>query len=750
MPGTYGKERKRYMDKQLINVKMKKILIVLVVFLGIILTVLGNSYRIAKEMTKQLYQNLEDVANQNALALHNTVHGNYLLLEGLSDNLRGATPEDIEERLDTLNGFVGEYGLKRFAICFPDGTCYSTDQEVSNLAFREFFKRGMEGKGTITGVLFDALSDDHGMINVMTIPIYDESGNVESVFGMTYNTKDFNEALQVESFDGQGYSCAINTDGQIIANFGNDRLELSKNLFDDILAKDPSNSRVIENIKRHIGEGKQGAGTMYLPEKTYFCCVPIQLLKGDETWYLVTAVPAKVLDERTAPILDTLYLMGALVVILILIGVWVVIYLSKEQRNIVLKIAYEDVLTGGANFPKFLSDMQKRRIEKGYMVAMDLTNFNNINIAAGKNAGDQALIGLWDILDMEVQSGEYAGHVGEDLFIMFLQAPERELLVERLRRISEEVNANAKALQIQGIHARYGIYYLDKKESVEEAYSKAQIARKYVKTSKDQWFAFYDEMDHEKRKQLQRYEERFEEAMDAEEFEIWFQPKYSTSTGEIVGSEALVRWREQDGSLIPPGSFIPLFEQNGMIVRLDEYVFRQVCKHQAKWLREGRKVLPASINLSRASLYYSDIVDRYRMILEEFRLEAKYIQIEVTESAIEGKTDIRVLLEEFRSIGVQILMDDFGTGFSSLATLNMRCFDTLKLDKSLIDHIGDKNGETLLYYVINMGRQLGLHITAEGVENQMQLNYLQELQCDDIQGYLFAKPMPLDEFEKKL
>ena len=94
---------------------------------------------------------------------------------------------------------------------------------------------------------------------------------------------------------------------------------------------------------------------------------------------------------------------------------------------------------------------------------------------------------------MEVQSGEYAGHVGEDLFIMFLQAPERELLVERLRRISEKVHANAKALQIQGIHARYGIYYLDKKESVEEAYSKAQIARKYVKSSKDQWFAFYDE-----------------------------------------------------------------------------------------------------------------------------------------------------------------------------------------------------------------------------------------------------------------
>ena len=179
-------------------------------------------------------------------------------------------------------------------------------------------------------------------------------------------------------------------------------------------------------------------------------------------------------------------------------------------------------------------------------------------------------------------------------------------------------------------------------------------------------------------------------------------------------------------------------------------MFRAVTRQQTKWKDEGRKIYPVSINLSRASLYYADIFERYQSILKESGIEPEYIQLEVTESAMEGKKDIRVLLEQFRNMGIQILMDDFGTGYSSLATLNMRCFDTIKLDKSLIDHIGDKNGETLLCYVIDMGHQLELHITAEGVENHEQLEFLKRIKCDDIQGFLFARPMPSAQFENLL
>lgn len=732
------------------KLKMKKLFIVLGALLAIVITVLCSSYIIAGELTDQLQQNLEDVANQNALALHNKIHSNHLLLEGLSENLHRATPETIEDSLQSFTIFLDKYDLKRFAFAFPDGTSYSTDGNVTNLSYREFFQRGMSGKGTITGVLKDALSEEHGLVNVMTIPILDESGQVESVFGLTYDSETFNDALQVHSFDGQGYSCAINEEGQILATFGNDSLQLSKNIFSDVLAKEDRNTETIQNLKQQLAKGTNGGGTVYLPEKNYYCCIPMELLDGDVTWYMLTIVPSKVLDSRVAPIQKNLYLMSVLVVILILIGVALLILLSREQREMLLRFAYEDPLTKGANYAQFCANMEKKRGEPGYLVAMDITNFNNINIAAGKEAGENMITDIWEILASLLQNGEIAGHVRDDMFILFLQAPDEDTLIERMKQISGAINQRAKALQVLGIHARYGIYCIDGKELLGDAYSKAQIAREYVRSNPEQWYAFYDKIDHEKRRQDEQLEERFEEALSEGAFEVWYQPKYSAATGDMVGSEALVRWRDQDGNMISPGRFIPLFERNGMIAKLDEYMFRSVCRQQAKWLAEGRKVYPVSINLSRASLYFVDIVERYQAVLEEYQLDSSYIQLEVTESAMEGKTNIRALLEHFRCIGIQILMDDFGTGYSSLATLNMRCFDTLKLDKSLIDHIGDKNGETLLYYVINMGRQLGLHITAEGVENQLQLSYLQEVKCDDIQGFLFARPMPSSQFESLL
>lgn len=732
------------------NVKMKKLFIVLGALLAIVITVLGSSYIIAGELTEQLQQNLEDVANQNALALHNKIHSNHLLLEGLSENLHGTTPETIEDSLQSFTIFLDKYDLKRFAFVFPDGTSYSTDGNVTNLSYREFFQRGMKGKGTISGVLRDALSNEHGLINVMTIPIFDENGQVESVFGLTYDSETFNDALQVHSFDGQGYSCAINEEGQILATFGNSSLQLSKNIFSDVLSGEERNTETIQNLKQQIEKGSKGGGTLYLSEKNYYCCIPMELLDGDVTWYMLTIVPSKVLDSRVEPIQKNLYLMSVLVVILILIGVALLILLSNEQRAMFLRFAYEDPLTKGANYAQFCVIMEKQRGEPGYLVSMDITNFNNINIAAGKEAGDNMIRDIWKILTSFLRNGEIAGHVRDDMFILFLQAPDEDALIERMKQISGAINQEAKAIQVQGIHARYGIYCMDGKELLGDAYSKAQIAREYVRSNPEQMYAFYDKIDHEKRRQDEQLEERFEEALSEGAFEVWYQPKYSASTGEMVGSEALVRWRDTDGSMISPGRFIPLFERNGMIAKLDEYMFRSVCRQQAKWLSDGLKICPVSINLSRASLYYMDIVERYQAILEEYQLDSSYIQLEVTESAMEGKTNIRALLEHFRCIGIQILMDDFGTGYSSLATLNMRCFDTLKLDKSLIDHIGDKNGETLLYYVINMGRQLGLHITAEGVENQLQLTYLKEVKCDDIQGFLFARPMPSSQFESLL
>lgn len=732
------------------RINIKKLLTILAALFAIVVTVVAGSYVVVGELRKQLRQNLEDVANQNAVALYNRIHSNHLLLEGMSENMHGVTTETVEETLQSFAVFIDDYELKRFAFCFPDGTCYSTDGGVADLSFREFFKRGMEGKGTISGVLSDALEESHGLVNVMTIPIFDDNGNVEGVLGLTYNTQTFNDALQIDCFDGQGYSCAINEDGQIMVAMGSNILQLSKNIFSDVLGIDQRNQETISRLQKQMSENVSGGGQLFRSEGTYYYCTPVELMDGDVTWYMLTIIPADVFENRADPIQTSLYVMIAMVALFIIIGAALLIILSREQQMMMLRFAYEDHITKGDNYAKFCINMEKRKKRLGYLVAMDITNFSNINIAAGKNAGDALICDIWQMLVSGLQEDEFAAHVRDDIYIMFLLASDDDSLLERLKHISDRINRRAKQIQVKGIHARYGIYHMNESDELQDAYGKARMAREHAKIHKEQRYAFYDEIDHERIQQDEQLEERFEESLKAGDFEVWYQPKYSAASGEIVGSEALVRWRDKDGSMISPGRFIPLFEQNGMIAKLDEYMFRAVTRQQAKWKDEGRKIYPVSINLSRASLYYADIFERYQSILKESGIEPEYIQLEVTESAMEGKKDIRVLLEQFRNMGIQILMDDFGTGYSSLATLNMRCFDTIKLDKSLIDHIGDKNGEILLCYIIDMGHQLELHITAEGVENPKQLEFLKQNKCDDIQGFLFARPMASDQFEKLL
>ena len=723
-----------------------KIIISAAVAVLILVVTLFCTEKIQEEMQMQLNQNLEDVANQNAMALYNQIHSNEQLLKGLISELQQSSGE-ISDSILRYSNFVEEYGLKRMGYCMADGTAFSTDGAVSDLSFREFFKRGMNGQCTITGVLTDALGEDRGRVTVMSMPARNASGDVEGVAFLTYNSDTLNDSLQMKCFSGKGYSFAINEDGEIMVAMQNDNLELSQNLFTDVLGKNPENEAVVEMIREKLAKGESTQGTMQLHEADYFFAAPVELMDGEITWYMFTVIPADFLNHRFTAIQKNLFVMDFFVILAIMAGILLFVFTSKAQQRELIRLAYVDPVTGGANFARFCQVVDGMRGRKGYLVSMDIQNFNSVNIAAGREAGDRMLRDVWVILESSLLEHEMAGRIREDHFALFLTEDSEEAVIERMEQISGAIHELAVMMQVPGVYLYYGICSLEENETVEDGYSRARIARTFVNDDHARRYMFFREIDQNRIYENHMMEENFDKALKDHEFEVWYQPKYSVDGAQIVGSEALVRWRTKDGTMISPGRFIPLFEKNGMIARLDEYMFRTVCAQQAEWLKKDRRVLPVSVNLSRASLYYSDIVERYERIIKEYDLDTSYIQLEVTESALEGKADILAVLGEFRDMGVQILMDDFGTGYSSLATLNMRCFDTLKLDKSLIDHIGDENGETLLYHVVSMGQQLGLHITAEGVETEMQLRYLQKLNCDDIQGFLFARPMPLSDFE---
>ena len=736
-----------------INFKKRGIKVALISLVFVILFFFSVFYctnRISNEMERQLETNITDVANQNALAIRNQLNDNYLLLESLFTEIKDM-PGDMSDNVSLLKGFVRAHNLKRVGFCTPDGTTYTTDNVRGNLSSRDFFKRGMEGKSTITGVLTDALRPDPEDVIIFSSPMYDDdTGEIIGVFGLIYDTYVFNASLQVDCFEGQGFSFAINEDADISVAMGYDSIQLSQNLFDDILAKNPSNTSAINQIQRRISAGESGFGKLFIDATEYYYYhTPISLADEEIEWNVFTVVPTSYFLDRFRPVKNTMYLMIFLSIFLLVAALISYFVIFRSQRHLVQRLAYIDPVTGGANYAYFKKQLAlKSRNRRGYLISMDIQHFSNVSITAGSAASDDMIKKTWYILTNALRENELAARVRDDYFVLLLGTSDAATLASRLEHISGEIHDLAISYDAPGIRACFGIYPIESVTAIDDSYNKAKIGREFAKERHEKCYAFYNEIDHEELLKNQQLEERFDFALANRNFEIWYQPKYSADTRELVGSEALVRWREVDGKLIPPGRFIPLFERDGYISRLDEYVFRETCRKQKYWLDRGIKICPVSVNISRATIYSANVVDKYLGILDSCGLPHEYIQLEVLESAISGKADIAEILEKFRLSGVRILMDDFGTGYSSLATLNMHCFDTLKIDKSLIDGIGQKDGETLLHYVIKMGRHLGLHITAEGVEYESQLSYLQEQKCDDIQGYLFSKPLHVMDYER--
>lgn len=706
---------------------------------------------IKNELQNQTQITLKDVAKQNVITVEKEINEKQNFLFGMAKELQSYTGDDAEDILDILKTYVDIYDLKRMGFVNADGMVNTTDGYRQDLSFRDFFVRGMQGEATITGVIEDSIGEAED-INVFSVPVYQKNTeNVEGVLFATYRTNAFEELLNIESFDGEGYSMIVKPDGTIIADSEKSPAFGEKNLFSALSKSNDTDSQSeIKKMKSAMNSAKSGTADLLFEDEQYLYYTPIDNKMEDEQWYMLTVVPAQTFHSRISPLLSDINLLLA-VIILILLVITVIYSVSYgKDKNVLMQLAYKDSLTGGDNYASFAEKMRSARETSGFLVAMDLNEFKIINSTCGVLKGDETLQCIWRIIDNNLNQKELAAHINADHFVLFLLAENRDKVIERLEKITREVAILSDYLQIPDLIPYYGIYQTHGFEEVEISYNKANQAKHLVKGRRNKNFAFHEDVDYEQALENRRLEDGFEEAIASNRFEVWYQPKYSTDDATPVGAEALVRWREEDGTLVPPYKFIPLFEKNGMIARLDEYVFENVCKQQKQWQKEGKQILPVSINISRASLYYSSIVEKYVKIVEDYNVPIEYIQLEITESAMIENSEVKELIERFHDAGFQLLLDDFGNGYSSLATLNTLHFDVLKVDKSLIDYIGNTDGEKLLKCIIELAKSLGLKTTAEGVESIEQVEFLQDLQCNDIQGFYFSKPLSMNNFEMLL
>lgn len=422
---------------------------------------------------------------------------------------------------------------------------------------------------------------------------------------------------------------------------------------------------------------------------------------------------------------------------------------AQHHKDELEKHAYYDPITNGYNYIKFKKELLNAKTP-GSIISIDIHAFKLINTTFGIGIGDKVIKAIWDRIEevFDFTNGDFAAHINADDFIVFCSSEDKDEIITKIKSISYSLNLISAELSLPQVKLYFGISSWNPEKTIELSYSEAVTAKNNAKKLQDSDYAFFEKEDMDRLVWEENIIENFENAMAQNEFHVWYQPKYNPETHEMIGAEALVRWIKNGQFFVSPGEFIPLFENSGLIRNFDQYIFRTVCMQQKKWQDEGKKIIPVSINLSPISLYYKDIINIYSHIAESVGIDKKFVPIEITETAAVTNSKFKEITDGFINAGFVLHMDDFGSGYSSLSTLNTIHFSAWKLDKSLIDSIGNYNGERLIHHIIQLAKELGIHITAEGVETIEQNNFLTKTGCESIQGYYYSKPVDIANFEK--
>lgn len=387
--------------------------------------------------------------------------------------------------------------------------------------------------------------------------------------------------------------------------------------------------------------------------------------------------------------------------------------------------------------------------EKFAFVRIDIDRFKMINNFYGIKEGDRVLMSIAKELIKISAVFDYFvyARLENDVFACCLPYREEniDLLVNDLQINLKKVNKD------YNIKVSCGVYVInDYNMDVSEMYDRAYLAAKTCKGKFVQNVAYYDESMIENMRQEQFVINAVNKAIEEEQFVVYLQPKVNLVTGKPYGAEALVRWLHPKRGMISPGEFIPIYERNGIIGRLDQYMWRSVCKLLRRWIDEGRNPDPISVNVSRVNIYNPHLVEILNKLITEYRIPPHLLNLEITESAfMEDQALVMKTMKRLHNLGFKIMMDDFGSGYSSLNVLKDMDVDYLKIDMKFLqqDDVFNGKGEKVLTSVVRMAKWLHLPSIVEGVETEEQVDFLKCIGCEYAQGFYYAKPMPVVDYE---
>lgn len=424
----------------------------------------------------------------------------------------------------------------------------------------------------------------------------------------------------------------------------------------------------------------------------------------------------------------------------------VLVMVHEMTRDESYRLCLAQEFTSDCNPQIFLSQASEvlaSQPDRNYaVVQFDIAKFKAVNDIYGESVGDELLDFFNGSLKILCGKEQMFVRLTADVFMIL--TPYRK--TEDIDEFIEMLNQNL--LGYKGLKYRlvFGVSLIrDFHEGLRKYGDEAAVARQGVKEDALHYYAYFEKDMKDELITRKFMEDNMEKALKNREFVMYLQPKFSISRNEMVGAEALVRWVHPEKGMLSPLDFIPLFEQNGFVVKMDQYIWEEACRTIRDWMDKGVVPVPISVNMSRRHLRDQDFVDVLNRLVEKYQIPKHFLEIELTETIQENELSTEI--ERLKENGYKLLMDDFGSGFSSLNMLKNTKFDVLKMDRGFLKNfIGSERGQRIVEHTIQMSRDIGLDLIAEGVETKEQALFLQGCGCDTAQGFYYAKPMPLDEF----
>lgn len=737
-----SKNCNKYVAEKNYKLNIKWILCIFLVILIISLAYVKNIKDLAYQ---NVYNNITELSEQTVAQLNLSIKNQKMFVDTIIEIIDGKDFNTVDEIFTLFKDDIEKHRFTRLVILDQNGNGITSDRnivkEYPNI--QEFFS---EDEVYLSENRPSTVSDNQVNIYSKTFKFK----NQKLVLFATINTEDYREILLRRLFNGKGGTYLINNNGEVLIDSSDTIKENNVCIYDFIknnynLTNQKDISK-IDNMAKDIKELKVGTFHVDSDHNTYFMHYEKTNVND---WYVLTVAPDTTIAKELITFIS-ISLGACFLINFIIVGISIYIDISNQSKNDKLyKIAYIDSVTNLGNqvyFREKSSVFLQKQTENRYIVTIDINKFRALNRIYGYEFCNRILKELGQKLVDVLPAENITCRISNDIFASIF------VYEGDIRNLLDEISLEVSSLNVENrfiyVNLSIGAYKISREdEDINNILNKSYMARSRIKGLYNENYYIFDEILENTLIEEQHIESCMENALKNGEFNVVYQPKVSTNDEKLIGAEALVRW-EKDGKIITPSKFIPLFEKNKFINKLDLYIFEQVCKDIASWKKKYNFETIISINVSKEHFLNENFIDEYVKISNKYNINRNKIDLEITESAtIDENIDTLKILNNIKSQGFNISIDDFGTGYSSLSMLQNMPIDVIKIDKVFVDKADLNSNNNIINYIMLLAKRLGVRTVVEGVETREQVEFIRKLKCDVIQGYYYSKPICLSEFE---